>query len=262
VTGAKPAVFSCNKNGFVLLLFLNSFIHSLEMLAMPLSSRQRREDGGEGGRGTKTKTKGNVIVKPEEEDQEEEDILYEDSEEDEPKPASLRYLVQQSSLSSSTSTYDDQLKEEGVVSSFLNESEFEVSSFDRETEEKASSSSSSSSKKMIQREPRQYQLELFHKSLERNVIAYLDTGSGKTFIAVMLIKEMAQRTPQVCILLLLHFFFLPPKGRGRRKKNRKKRRSRRGRGRGASKYEEEERKRNDSYLSPIFREVVNGPFFL
>ncbi|CAG8741190.1 35674_t:CDS:2 [Gigaspora margarita] len=38
---------------------------------------------------------------------------------------------------------------------------------------------------------RSYQIELFEKAKKDNVIAVLDTGSGKTFIAVMLIKEVA-----------------------------------------------------------------------
>ncbi|CAG8675935.1 16194_t:CDS:2, partial [Dentiscutata erythropus] len=38
---------------------------------------------------------------------------------------------------------------------------------------------------------RSYQIELFDRAKKDNVIAVLDTGSGKTFIAVMLIKEVA-----------------------------------------------------------------------
>lgn len=40
--------------------------------------------------------------------------------------------------------------------------------------------------------PREYQFELFQKALNENVITVLDTGSGKTLISVMLIKEMAR----------------------------------------------------------------------
>jgi hypothetical protein len=39
-------------------------------------------------------------------------------------------------------------------------------------------------------DPREYQLELFEKAKKGNIIAVLDTGSGKTLIAVMLIQEM------------------------------------------------------------------------
>ena len=42
-------------------------------------------------------------------------------------------------------------------------------------------------------EPREYQYELYLKAVEENVIAVLDTGSGKTLIAVMLIKSIAAR---------------------------------------------------------------------
>jgi hypothetical protein len=39
-------------------------------------------------------------------------------------------------------------------------------------------------------DPREYQLELLEKAKKENIIAVLDTGSGKTLIAVMLMKEM------------------------------------------------------------------------
>ncbi|CAG8495896.1 2311_t:CDS:2 [Paraglomus brasilianum] len=41
----------------------------------------------------------------------------------------------------------------------------------------------------VQLTPRKYQLELFERAKTDNIIAVLDTGSGKTFIAVLLIKE-------------------------------------------------------------------------
>ncbi|KAG2220792.1 hypothetical protein INT45_012461, partial [Circinella minor] len=48
------------------------------------------------------------------------------------------------------------------------------------------------SQKEIQQElsPRDYQYELFQKAVNENVLAVLDTGSGKTLIAVMLIKHI------------------------------------------------------------------------
>ncbi|KAI1304584.1 Dicer-like protein 1 [Mortierella claussenii] len=41
--------------------------------------------------------------------------------------------------------------------------------------------------------PRTYQIELFRKALRKNIIAVMDTGSGKTLVAVMLIKAMIER---------------------------------------------------------------------
>ncbi|KAI9494240.1 hypothetical protein BDB00DRAFT_928356 [Zychaea mexicana] len=41
--------------------------------------------------------------------------------------------------------------------------------------------------------PRDYQYEIFQKAVEDNVLAVLDTGSGKTLIAVMLIKYIAAK---------------------------------------------------------------------
>ena len=39
--------------------------------------------------------------------------------------------------------------------------------------------------------PREYQVDLLEDAKERNIIVCLNTGSGKTFIAILLIKEMA-----------------------------------------------------------------------
>ena len=39
--------------------------------------------------------------------------------------------------------------------------------------------------------PRKYQEEIFTRAQERNVIAALDTGSGKTYISTLLIKWIA-----------------------------------------------------------------------
>ncbi|KAJ5636201.1 dicer-like protein 1 [Penicillium longicatenatum] len=41
--------------------------------------------------------------------------------------------------------------------------------------------------------PRAYQIELFERAKTRNIIAVLDTGSGKTLIAVLLLKHMLQQ---------------------------------------------------------------------
>ena len=40
---------------------------------------------------------------------------------------------------------------------------------------------------------RPYQMELLERALERNTIVYLGTGTGKTFISVMLIKELSHQ---------------------------------------------------------------------
>lgn len=37
-----------------------------------------------------------------------------------------------------------------------------------------------------------YQIEIFEVALRRNTIAVLDTGSGKTFIAIMLMKRVGE----------------------------------------------------------------------
>ena len=38
--------------------------------------------------------------------------------------------------------------------------------------------------------PRSYQMEMFRKAMDANVIAVLDTGSGKTLISCLIIKHM------------------------------------------------------------------------
>ena len=61
--------------------------------------------------------------------------------------------------------------------------------------------SDSSSRKLI---PRQYQEEIFLKAQQKNVIAVLDTGSGKTLICAMLIKWIsAQEKSQKKVVIFL-----------------------------------------------------------
>jgi endoribonuclease Dicer len=52
--------------------------------------------------------------------------------------------------------------------------------------------------------PREYQLEMLNESLKRNIIIALDTGSGKTHIAVLRLKLEAEReSHKACLALSL-----------------------------------------------------------
>lgn len=55
--------------------------------------------------------------------------------------------------------------------------------------------------------PRRYQEEIFTRAQDRNVIAALDTGSGKTFISTLLIKWIAARDTSLGKIIV----FLVPK---------------------------------------------------
>ena len=41
--------------------------------------------------------------------------------------------------------------------------------------------------------PREYQVEVVERALKENTVACLPTGSGKTYIAIMVMKEMADQ---------------------------------------------------------------------
>lgn len=56
--------------------------------------------------------------------------------------------------------------------------------------------------------PRPYQEQLMNLVKEQNTIIYLPTGSGKTFIAVMLIKEMSANLDRWVISFQLFSGFL------------------------------------------------------
>src|ERR1700677_1420282 len=57
--------------------------------------------------------------------------------------------------------------------------------------------------------PREYQLEMLNESLKRNIIIALDTGSGKTHIAVLRLKLEAEReTRKACFPLSSYYRYL------------------------------------------------------
>ena len=75
-----------------------------------------------------------------------------------------------------------------------------------ESEESAESSSASETETETQQEDRNveavftarpYQEELLEMGLERNTIVCLGTGTGKTFISVMLIKELSHQIREI-----------------------------------------------------------------
>jgi len=39
--------------------------------------------------------------------------------------------------------------------------------------------------------PRAYQIDLYEKAVQNNLILYLPTGAGKTYIAIMLLKHLS-----------------------------------------------------------------------
>jgi len=53
--------------------------------------------------------------------------------------------------------------------------------------------------------PCRYQVEVFQVAWRRNTIAVLDTGSGKTLIAVMLMKEVGQTIKTLAVKKLIVF---------------------------------------------------------
>ena len=62
-----------------------------------------------------------------------------------------------------------------------------------ETEESSGSKAKADVEPESSMAPRSYQEELLERAKERNTIVCLGTGTGKTFISVMLIKEMAHQ---------------------------------------------------------------------
>lgn len=84
-----------------------------------------------------------------------------------------------------------------------------------ETEESSVSSESSESREVkpeVSMDPLSYQVELLERAKERNTIVFLGTGTGKTFISVMLIKEMAYQVRETYKNGVKRTFFLVTTG--------------------------------------------------
>lgn len=64
---------------------------------------------------------------------------------------------------------------------------------EEDSEENSASESEAEAETEVRMSARPYQVELLERAKERNTIVCLGTGTGKTFISVMLIKEMAHQ---------------------------------------------------------------------
>jgi endoribonuclease Dicer len=55
--------------------------------------------------------------------------------------------------------------------------------------------------KKVAMQPRSYQVELFRKARESNTIVYLETGTGKTMISILLMEDFLSRQAQAILFL-------------------------------------------------------------